>query len=165
MAEIWMDYLNGPDVEALKMTDQEILDAVEEAEKNPPPPKPRYPQPPDGMVEPPEELGPFLPRPGESFDDFRKRFEAECGPLEEGEVLNPDGSVTKTTTTTIVLSLSDLFEERDEYPLPEPSSRRWIVFVVVNGIGIALILILLFLRKNTLSAKSKVDCPLDRREK
>ena len=119
---------------------KEILDAVKEAEKNPPPPP--EPRDPHAVAPPVVELGPFLPRPGESLEDFRKRFEAEWGPLEEGEELHLDGSISKTTETIIEFSRDDLrVAVKPYHPLPE-SSNRWKVVVLVNGIIIVLLAIL-----------------------
>lgn len=90
--------------------------------------------------------GAFLPRPGESLVDFRRRFEAEVRPLEKGEEVHLDGSISKTTKNTITLDMRELQMEVEDYPLPK-ASKRWIVMIVVNAVVISLLLILWRLRK------------------
>jgi hypothetical protein len=86
--------------------------------------------------------GAVLPRPGESLDDYRKRWEAEVRPLQPGEVLNLDGSLTTTTPSTVTLNLRELQMEVEEYPLPDKPPSRWNLFFTINGIGILLLLII-----------------------
>jgi len=116
----------------------------------PPVPQPRPSQSSAVSVVPPVELGPFLPRPGESLDDFRKRYVATWGPLPEGHVLNLDGSISNTTVTTIVIPKSGLYVQCEVHPLPEPSNR-WKIVVAVNTVLIAIIAALWFFlkRRNT----------------
>jgi len=99
----------------------------------------------DGLVwPPPVELGPFLARPGESLEDFRKRWVEEWGPLPEGHELHLDGSLSNTTITTIEIPRSQLWVEREVEPLPEPTGR-WKVVVAVNVVVIAIIAFLWWL--------------------
>ena len=63
--------------------------------------------------------------------------------LQEGEVRNPDGSVSKTTVTTIEISRDKLYETHEIYPLPERSSR-WKTVLLVNGAIICALLALYF---------------------
>ena len=84
--------------------------------------------------------------------DVKVEFEKIEKEVKEKNPLRPRRDVRKEAeeATRQFREQAELTKERvlarEEYPLPEVSSNRWIVFVAVNGTGVALLLLIFFFR-------------------